>query len=112
MESTPHDESMGEKLWESDPKIEGLSDEENSEVYSGNIVNVVNRIESIPDVGERDNAIQDVVGSIGSRLRELAGLREIAKSEWKKPEKVEEYQQSMDKLDRLNNELLSLHQGE
>lgn len=112
MESQPHDPSMGEKLWESNPKIEGLTDEENSEVYSGNTENVVNRIKSLSDMTERDRALQDIVGSIGSRLRELAGVREIAETEWKKPEKVEEYQQSMDNLDKLNNKLISLHQGE
>jgi len=113
MEDQPqHDPLMGEKLWESDPKVEGLSDEENSEVYNGNTENVANRIKSIPDANERDKVIQEMVSSIGSRLRELAGVMEIAETEWKKPEKVEEYQQSMDNLDKLNNELLSLHQGE
>lgn len=103
--------SMGEKLWESSPRIESLSEEENVQVYRGNFETVVNRVKAISDTPERDRAIQNISGSIGSRLRELSGVKDIAETEWRDAEKVNEYQHSMDNLDKLNQELLSLHQG-
>lgn len=112
MKQQNYAEGLGGVLWESTPQIEGLSPEESEQVYNGNFGNVLDRIKSIPDPEERDRLILEVSGNVTFRQKELYGVKETAETEWKQPEKVEEYQKSLDALDRFNTDLLSLHQAD
>ena len=98
-----------EELWGSTPKLDSLSEEDNKAIYDGDFASVISRISSVDDASKRDRLIQDLLSEIGTRQRELSSQREIAETEWKNPEKVTEYQASLDNLDTFQNQLLPLH---
>jgi len=102
----PGFDERGDELWSPRPHIEGLSDEESTAVYEGNLQGV---LRSIEEDSERDRAIQQLLGAVGSRQKELHDLIEFAEKEWKSKEKADEYQVSYGNLEKFHEALLKLH---
>ena len=58
-------------LWDHQPRIPGFSDEECKLIYSGNFQSVIDRFSSMP-TGERDKAVINLLGELGSTSHALA----------------------------------------